>query len=198
MRSARQLGNVAEPDGDCALDSASSTAEGASSVRTLSTSRSASCNVPRSRGRSQLRGTFTPPGAGEPNGRGGIAKGTGRGIVGCPGRKGMFAVKSLYVTDHRAPFGPIPSCRTVLPFGAGNPPNPGGRMPGGGAPVPSADAGLGAAPSAGCVGVGVSVAGVGIGAPRCPNACAICCCICGGSGIAPIGPSGLRGCCTWW
>lgn len=78
----------------------------------------------------------------------------------------MFAVKSLYVTDQRAPFGPIPSCRTVLPFGAGKPPNPGGRTPGGGAPAPSVDAGLGTAPLAGSVGVGVSVAGVGIGAPR--------------------------------
>jgi hypothetical protein len=198
IRSARQLGNVAEPDGDCALDRASSTAEGASNVRTLSTSRAASCKVPRRRGRSQLSGTFTPPCAGGPNGRGGTAKGTGRGMVGCPGRKGMAAVKSLYVTDQRAPFGPIPSCRTVLPFGAGSPPNPGGRTPGGGAPVPSADAGLGAAPSVGCVGAGadVPVGGVGTGAPRWAKAWAICCCICGGSGMAPMGASGLMGCCT--
>jgi len=121
-------------------------------------------------------------------------------MVGCPGRSGMFAVKSLYVTDQRAPFGPIPSCRTVLPFGAGRPPNPGGSTPGGGAAAPSVDAGLVAAPSVGCVGVGVGIfaAGVGTGAPRWPSACAICCCIWGGSGMAPMGPSGLSGCCTWW
>jgi hypothetical protein len=196
IRSARQLGNVAEPDGDCALDSASSTAEGASKVRTLSTSRAASCKVPRSRGRSQLRGTFTPPGAGEPNGRGGTANGAGRAMVGCPGRSGIFAVKSLYVTDQRAPFGPMPSCRTVLPFGAGSPANPGGSTFGGGAAAPSVDAGLGAAPSVGCVDVGVSAAGVVTGAPRWASACAICCCIWGGSGMAPTGPSGLSGCCT--
>ena len=85
-------------------------------------------------------------------------------MVGCPGRKGMFAVKSLYVTDQRAPFGPIPSCRTVLPFGAGMPPNPGGRRPGGGAGAPSAGAGADAAPSAACAGAPGAV--VGIGEPR--------------------------------
>lgn len=135
-------------------------------------------------------------------------------MVGCPGRSGMFAVKSLYVTDQRAPFGPMPSCLTVLPFGAGKPPNPGGSTPGGrafggrtfggrtfggrtfgmGAAAPSVDAGLDAALSVGCVGVGASAAGVGTGAPRWPSACAICCCIWGGSGMAPMGPSGLRGC----
>ena len=200
IRSARQLGNVAGEEADCALDKASSTAEGVSRVRTLSTSRAASWRVPRSLGRSQLRGTFTPPGAGEANGRGGTAKaagrGTGRGMVGWPGRMGLFAVKSLYVTDQRVPFGPMPSCRTVLPFGAGMPPSPGGRTGGGGGGAPSADAGLDAAPSAGRV--GVSGAGGGFKGPRWPSACAICCCICGGSGTAPLGARGWRGWCAWW
>ena len=169
IRSMRQLGNAEVPDVGCVSDEASCAVGGSSKVRTLSTSRAASCSVPRSLGSSQPRGTLTP---GEPNGRGGTAKaagcGTGRGSVGCPGRKGMFAVKSLYVTDQRAPFGPTPSCRTVLPFGAGMPATPGGGTPGVGAGAPSAGAGVpsagaGAAPPGCCVGVGG--AGIRIG-PR--------------------------------
>jgi hypothetical protein len=165
MRSARQLGNVGVSG---ALDKASSTAEGASNVRTLSTSRAASWRVPRSLGRSQVNGTLTPPGAGEAKGRGGTTnapgRGTGRGMVGWPGRNGLFAVKS-YVTDQREPCGPATSCRTVRPFGAGMPPNA-GIMPGAGggggawAGAPSAGAGCGAAASPGCTGV------PGAGVPR--------------------------------
>ena len=164
MRSARQLGNVGVSG---AFDKASSTAEGASNVRTLSTSRAASWRVPRSLGRSQVNGTLTPPGAGEPKGRGGTTKAPGRGTGrGWPGRNGLFAVKS-YVTDQRPPFGPATSCRTILPFGAGMPPNPGimpGARGGGGggawAGAPSVGAGCGAAALPGCTGV------PGAGVPR--------------------------------